>query len=74
MTLYEFNALNEELQATVAMQGNFVDVRFEDNLRVALYSHQEFYAEVFYDGETNRIVRSRAFISAVPLAAYIQLN
>lgn len=74
MTLYEFNALNEEEKAAAAMQGNFVDVRFEDGLKIALYSHPDFYAEVFYDGASNQIVRSRAFNSAAPLAAYIHLN
>ena len=74
MTLYEFNALDTEERAAVAMQGKFIDVRFQENLKVALYSHPEFYAEVFYDGESNRIVRSRAFTSIIPLAAYINLN
>ena len=74
MTLYEFNALNIEERAAVAMQGNFVDVRLEESLKVALYSHPEFYSEVFYNGDSNQIVRCRAFTSAVPLAAYIHLN
>jgi len=74
MTIYEFNALPADESAAVAMQGNFVDVRFEENLKVALYSHPDFYAEVFYDGKTNRIVRSRAFTSIKPLAAYIHLD
>jgi len=56
------------------MQGNFVDVRLEESLKVALYSHPEFYSEVFYNGDSNQIVRCRAFTSAVPLAAYIHLN
>ncbi|WP_448698255.1 hypothetical protein ACFGVR_15660 [Mucilaginibacter sp. AW1-3] len=74
MTLYEFNLLNDEERAAFAMQGNFVEVRFENELRVALYSHPNFFAEVFYDSGTNKIVRCRAFISLLPLAAYIHLN
>ena len=74
MTLYEFNALDNEARAAAAMQGNFIDVRCEENLKIALYGHPEFYAEVFYDGESNRIVKSRAFTSLVLLAAYINLN
>ncbi|OCX54344.1 hypothetical protein BEL04_08790 [Mucilaginibacter sp. PPCGB 2223] len=74
MTLYEFNALDDEQRAAVAMQGNFIEVRFEKELRVALYSHPNFFAEVFYDHTTNKIVRCRAFISLKPLAAYIHLN
>ncbi|MGY3211893.1 hypothetical protein [Mucilaginibacter sp. HD30] len=74
MTLYEFNALSAGDQAAFAMQGNFVDVRGEEGLKVALYSHPEFYTEVYYDGQSNQVVRCRAFKSASQLAAYIKLN
>jgi len=74
MTLYEFNALVANERATVAVQGSFIDVRSEEGLKVALYSHPAFYAEVFYDGESNRIVRTRAFTSIALLAAYIHLS
>jgi hypothetical protein len=74
MTLYELNALNTEEKAAAAMEGNFVDVRIEKGLKVALYSHPDFYAEVFYDGESNRITSCRAFTSITLLAAYIRLK
>lgn len=74
MTLNDFNALNKDESAAIAMQGKFIDIRYEDNFKIALYSHPEFYAEVFYDGKKNQIVRCRAFTSAVPLAAYIHLT
>jgi hypothetical protein len=74
MTFYEFNTLKAEEKAAAAMQGNFIDVRIEGDLKVALYSHQNFYAEVFYDGESNRITSCRAFTSTALLAAYIHLN
>jgi hypothetical protein len=74
MTLYEFNSLNAEEKAQTAMQGNFVEVREEGDLKVALYSHAEFYAEIFYDGQSNEITGCRAFKSLSPLAAYIRLG
>ena len=74
MTLCELNALNTEEKAAAAMAGNFVDVRIEKGLKVALYSHPDFYAEVFYDSESNRITNCRAFTSITPLAAYIHLT
>jgi len=74
MTLDEFNNLHEDEKAAAAMQGDFVDVRSENGLKVALYSLPDFYAEVFYDGENNKIVNSRAFTATAPLAAYIHLN
>lgn len=60
MTLTEFNALNKEEQAAMAIQGNFVDVRFEGAYKVAIYRHPYFLAEVFYDGTGNCIVSCRA--------------
>jgi hypothetical protein len=47
MTPYELNALNTKEKAAAAMEGNFVDMRIEKGLKVALYSHPDFYAEVF---------------------------
>lgn len=73
MTLAEFNNLNEDEQTAFAMQGNFIDVRFEKGLKVALYSHPDFYTEVFYDGIHNQVVQCRAFTSTAPLVAYINL-
>lgn len=74
MTLSEFNNLGADEKAAAAMQGNFIDVRNEEGLKVALYSLPNFYAEVFYDGESNQIARCRAFTSVTPLAAYIRLT
>ncbi|MBD1362947.1 hypothetical protein IDJ77_03915 [Mucilaginibacter sp. ZT4R22] len=74
MTLNDFNALNKDESAAAAIHGKFVDIRYEDNFKVALYSHPEFYVEVFYEGKNNQIVRCRAFTSATQLAAYIHLT
>jgi len=74
MTLDEFNLLSDPDKISTALQGNFVDVRFEAQLKVALYSHPEFYTEVCYDRTGNRIVKCRAFTSLSHLAAYISLN
>jgi hypothetical protein len=46
MTLYKFNAPDEQERVAVAIQGTFVAVRFENNLCMALYSHPNFYAKV----------------------------
>ena len=74
MTLYDFNALNAKERTAAAMQGNFVDVRTEGDIKVALYSHPDFYAEVFYNDRSNEIIKCRAFTSLTPLAAYINLS
>lgn len=74
MTLCEFELLNDEEKAFVAMQGDFLDVRIEGQYKVALYSHPGFYTEVFYDGLSNAVVRCRGFTSSRELAAYIRLS
>ncbi|MEO7214511.1 MAG: hypothetical protein ABIX36_17025 [Mucilaginibacter sp.] len=74
MTLADFNALKADEKAALAMQGNFVDVRTEGDIKVALYSHPDFYAEVFYNDRINEIIKCRAFNSITPLAAYIKLS
>ncbi|GAB3921890.1 hypothetical protein [Mucilaginibacter myungsuensis] len=74
MTLDEFNTLSPEEKTSVAVNGNFIDVRLEKGLKVALYSHPDFYAEVFYDGDNNRITRCRAFTALSSLAAYVKLG
>jgi hypothetical protein len=48
-----------------------LDERREDGWLVLLYSLPGFYAEVFYDGLDNRIVKIRGFNSLQPLAAYL---
>ncbi|WP_158829119.1 hypothetical protein [Mucilaginibacter lacusdianchii] len=72
MTLYEFNALNENERAEVLWEQTPLSQRFEQpSCVILLYSLQDFYAEVFYDQEENRITRVRGFRALHLLAPYL---
>ena len=74
MTLAEFNTVLPEERTAIAFKGNFVDALTEKGSQVALYSHPHFYAEVFYDGKSNRITHCRAFTTLSLLAPYVNLT
>jgi len=77
MTLYEFNALEENKKADAVWKGTFLADREENGLAVQLYAVDSFYVELFYDPQANRVLRFRAFRSKnqlVPYLALIRLN
>lgn len=77
MTLYEFNALNDDEKANAAWAGSFLADRAEQELTVQLYAVSSFYVEVFYDSQENRIVGFRSFNTKnllVPYLAHIKFN
>jgi hypothetical protein len=71
LTLDDFNLLNESDQAEAIWQGTFLADREENGLIVRLYSLDNFYAEVFYDGHVNKILRLRAFDKIGQLGPYL---
>jgi len=77
LTLYDFNALDENGKADAIWTGDFLGGREENGLKVQLYSLTNFYVEVFYDEWANKILRFRAFKSydlLTPYLAYIKFN
>jgi hypothetical protein len=71
LTLDDFNALNETEQAEAIWQGTFLADREENGLIIRLYSLNSFYAEVFYNAHTNKILRLRVFNTINELAPYL---
>jgi hypothetical protein len=71
LTLDDFNALNEPEQAEAIWQGTFLADREENGFFVRLYSLNNFYAELFYNADTNKILRLRAFNALNELAPYL---
>ncbi|MFA6083905.1 hypothetical protein [Mucilaginibacter sp.] len=71
LTLDEFNALNGPEQAEAVWKGIFLADREENGLIIRLYSLDNFYAEVFYNVHTNKILRLRAFNALSELAPYL---
>jgi len=47
LTLYDFNALDENGKAEAIWTGDFLGGREENGLKVQLYSLTNFYVEVF---------------------------
>ena len=73
MTLYDFNATDEYGKAeSVFTQGIFIDDRREAGLNIQLYRLGNFYVEVYYDAEANRITRYRSFKALGQLAPYLK--
>ena len=72
MTLYEFNALNEDGQAEMLWErGVYLMVRQERGYKFALYQLDAFYVEVWYHVDGNEIMRLRSFSSIGPLEPYL---
>ncbi|NHA03296.1 hypothetical protein G7092_05805 [Mucilaginibacter sp. HC2] len=70
----DYNILPADEKAAIAMtQGDFVDFRYENEFRVALYRLRHFYAEVYYNSARNTIDHTQAFTSISRLAPYINL-
>jgi hypothetical protein len=75
LSLYDFNGMDEGGKAeAVFTEGVFVDDRDEPGLKVQLYRLNNFYVEVFYDAEANKITRYRSFNSMAQLAPYVKLS
>jgi hypothetical protein len=77
LTLTEFNKLSTHDQEEVIWNGTFLADREENGLIVRLYGLSEFYGEVFYDANTNRVLKVRAFNSTnnlVPYLAHIKFS
>lgn len=73
VTLYEFNALDDNGRAEVAWTGTYLGQREEGDQIIQLYSLPDFYTEVFYDPAKNEITRIRGFKKLHLLTPYIQL-
>jgi hypothetical protein len=75
---YAFRALPFEQQvALVWQEGTFLARRWEEEDGVQLYHLGSFFCEVYYDPETNELLRTRTFTSAQYLedyASYIRLD
>lgn len=77
ISLYDFNLMDDDGKAALVWTGSFLGDREENGLRVQLYSIDNFYVEVFYDGTANKILRFRAFKSTnqlTPYLAHIKFN
>lgn len=72
MGLYEFNQLDLDAKATTLWEhGQFLMLRIEGEFAINLYSLYDFYVEVWYQKNENRIERFRTFQSINALWPYL---
>jgi hypothetical protein len=72
MKLYDFSILSEEEQYNVIWSlGVHVDTYIKDNLAINLYSINDFYCEVYYDMNTNKILYKKQFKQGELLDKYL---
>ena len=74
MTLYEFRTLPEHEQAEVVWQGQFFLTRTDRKHTVLLYKVHDFYVEVYYEDESNELVKFNPFSSKDRLKVYFSLQ
>ena len=72
MKLYEFCRLTEVEQFnTVWNIGKLVDQYINDNIAINLYAINDFYCEVYYDMNTNKILYKKHFKQGELLDKYL---
>jgi hypothetical protein len=71
ITLYDFSRMSEAEQYEAVWKGTFLGDRRKDDSWVQCYSLGNFYVEVFYDQEANRVQRLRSFSKIEQLAPYL---
>jgi hypothetical protein len=75
VTLYQFKLLKENEQyATVWENGIMIDARITAQHKFILYQLEEFYVEIKYDAENNKLLGLKSFSSVMPLLNYLHLN
>lgn len=72
ITLYDFHAMTLTEKASAVWQGTFIGDRPDGELFVQLYNLGAFYAEVFYNQQTNEIVKIRGFKSTPLIEPYLR--
>jgi hypothetical protein len=77
LTLDEFNRLNEPEQTEAVCKGTFLADREENGLIIRLYSLSNYFVEVSFDPNANKILCLRAFDKLnqlTPYLAHIKFN
>lgn len=72
MKLYEFSILSEEEQYNAIWSlGVHVDSYINNNVAINLYVISDFYSEVYYDRNTNKILYKKTFKQGERLDKYL---
>lgn len=71
MNIYEFIKLNDTDKGIAICDGDFLSVRVTFEFRYALYSLGDFFVEVVYDPNKNKLVSFRPFRTRTLLEPYL---
>jgi hypothetical protein len=71
MTLYEFIALGETEKAILMREGVFIIDRKDGEFNVELYNLGEFFVEIFYNTNENKVTSLKPFKTKRFLEPYL---
>ena len=74
MTLYEFNEMSVQQQAEAVWRGDFLLFREQIVHTVLLYKVHDFFVEVYYNNESNEVVRFHPLQVVDRLTLYFNYN
>lgn len=75
LTLYEFNQLPDQEQYNIVFNyGTFIMHYFENYRKFSLYAVDQFFVEVEYCSNENRIVGKNSFKTGKELLKYSPIN
>lgn len=75
MTLYEFNMLDQkDRYTTIWQEGTNLDTVIVGSDRIALYSIDRFFVEVYYDNISNKLIKNVSFKQGDRLDKYSNLQ
>ena len=74
MTLNEFSVLNDEQKAITVWEGEFMTYREEKGFIIMLYKVYDFYVEVYYNNQNNKLVKFNPFSSKKRLELYFDVS
>jgi hypothetical protein len=74
MTLAKFSVLNDEQKALIVWEGEFMTYREEKDFIIMLYKVYDFYVEVYYNKQNNKLIRFNPFSSKKRLELYFDVS
>jgi hypothetical protein len=72
MRIYDFKALTKTEKAKAVWKGKLLANREEDNYNILLFNLGDFYVEVFYNANENKIVKFKSFTTFSQLEPYLE--
>ena len=71
MRIYDFVALTKSEKARAVWKGKLLANREEDVFNILLFNLGDFYVEVFYNSNENKIIKFKSFTAFSQLEPYL---